>query len=93
MNLNIFQWNSVKTRVTIVTLAIFITGIWSLSFYASQMLRQDMQRLLGEQQFSNVSLIATSLNDELDIRLGALEQIATDVSPNMQGNQDRKSVV
>lgn len=86
MNLNIFQWHSVKTRVTIVTLAIFITGIWSLSFYASQMLRQDMQRLLGEQQFSNVSLIATSLNEELDARLGALEQIATDISPNMQGN-------
>ena len=85
MNLNIFQWHSVKTRVTIVTLAIFISGIWSLSFYASQLLRQDMQRLLGEQQFANVSLVAASLNDEMDARLGALEQIATDVSPSMQG--------
>ena len=86
MNLNIFQWHSVKTRVTIVTLAIFITGIWSLSLYASQLLRQDMQRLLGEQQFSTISLIASNLNDELDTRLSALEQIATDVSPSMQGN-------
>jgi hypothetical protein len=53
---HIFQWRSLKTRVTIFTLAIFLVSLWSLAFYAGRMLRQDMQRLLGEQQFSTVLL-------------------------------------
>ena len=72
MNWNIFQWRSLKTRVTLTTLAIFLIGISSLAFYASRMLREDMQRLLGEQQFSAVSLIASEVNDDLDDRLKAL---------------------
>ena len=62
---NIFQWRSLKTRVTIFTLAIFTLGIWSLTFYASRMLREDMQRLLGEQQFSTVFFAATEYSGSL----------------------------
>jgi hypothetical protein len=47
MNLNIFKLRSLKTRITIFTLAIFLLGIWSLAFFASRMLREDMERMLG----------------------------------------------
>jgi diguanylate cyclase (GGDEF)-like protein/PAS domain S-box-containing protein len=83
MNFRFFQCLSLKTKVTLFTLTIFLVGIWSLSFYASRMLREDMQRLLGEQQFSTVSLIAAGINDELDERLSALEKIAANVDPAM----------
>src|SRR5450756_1929510 len=83
MNLNPFQWQSLKTRVTLFTLAIFVIGIWSLTFYTSRMLREDMQRLLGEQQFSTASFIAEEVNNELDDRLNALEVVAQGVSPAM----------
>jgi diguanylate cyclase (GGDEF)-like protein/PAS domain S-box-containing protein len=86
MNFRIFQSRSLKTRVTLFTLAIFLAGIWSLAFYASQMLRQDMQRLLGEQQFSTASFIAAGINQELDDRLRALEKIAATISPAMMEN-------
>ncbi|MBI5909388.1 MAG: PAS domain S-box protein, partial [Betaproteobacteria bacterium] len=86
MNSNIFQWRSLKTRVTLFTLAIFLIGIWSLAFYASRMLREDMQRLLGEQQFSTVSFIAADVNHEVNDRLRALETMAGIVSPAMLGN-------
>ncbi len=43
-----FPWRSLKTRVTLFTLAIFLASIWSLAFYASRMLRAEMQRLLGD---------------------------------------------
>jgi diguanylate cyclase (GGDEF)-like protein/PAS domain S-box-containing protein len=76
MNLNIFQSRSLKTRVTLFTLTIFLLGIWSLAFYASRMLREDMQRLLGEQQSSIVSFIAAEIDHELDDRIEALELIA-----------------
>ena len=81
MSLNIFQLHSLKTRLTLFTLSLFVFSIWGLAFYASQMLRDDMQRLLSEQQFSTVSFIAAQVNRQLDERLKGLEQIAGTVSP------------
>jgi PAS domain S-box-containing protein len=81
-----FQLHSLKTRVTFFTLAIFVTGIWSLSFYASRMLREDMQRLLGEQQFSTVSFVSAQVNQELDERLQSLEKIAAEISSSLLGS-------
>ncbi|MBK5207378.1 MAG: PAS domain S-box protein [Polaromonas sp.] len=83
MNMNVFQWRSLKTRVTIFTLAIFLASIWALAFYSSRMLREDMQRLSSEQQFSTVSFVAAEVNHELDERLKALEKVAASVSPTM----------
>ncbi len=74
MNAHFFPWRSLKTRVTILTLAICLVGIWSLTFYASQMLREDLERLLGEQQFSTATFIAADINQEIDDRLRALQQ-------------------
>jgi diguanylate cyclase (GGDEF)-like protein/PAS domain S-box-containing protein len=86
MNFRIFQWQSLKTRVALFTLAIFLVGIWPLAFYSSQMLRHDMQRLLGEQQFSMASFIAAGVNEALDDRLRALEKVAATISPTMMEN-------
>lgn len=78
--------HSVKTRITLTLLAIFLVSLWSLSFYASRMLRHDMERLLGAQQFSTASFIAAEVNDELDDRLRALEEVAATVAPALLGN-------
>ena len=83
MHLNIFRWDSIKSRVTFFTLIIFVISICLLTFFASQMLRKDMQQLLGEQQFSTVSVIAEGLNQELDDRLQALQVVASSISPAM----------
>lgn len=85
-NFRIFQWRSLKARVTIFTLSIFVAGIWALAFYASHMLREDMQRMLGEQQFSTVSLMAASLGEDLDDRLIALEKVAASMTPALLAN-------
>jgi PAS domain S-box-containing protein len=69
-------WRSLKTRVTLFTLAIFALGIWSLAFYATRSLRADTERLLGEQQFSTASYIAAEVNQGLSDRLRALEKVA-----------------
>jgi len=81
-----FWTNSLKTRISLVALGVFLVSIWSLSFYASRMLREDMQRLLGEQQFSTVSLIAGEINDELDNRLRTLEKVAQRITPAMMAD-------
>ena len=77
---------SLKTRVTLFTLAIFVASIWALAFYASRMLREDMERLLGEQQYSIVSVLAADINQELGDRLSALETVVERLTPAMLGD-------
>ena len=77
---------SLKTRVTVFTLAVFLSGIWALAVYASRMLQGDMERLLGEQQFSVVSATASHLNRELTERLASLETIAKEVDSELIGH-------
>jgi diguanylate cyclase (GGDEF)-like protein/PAS domain S-box-containing protein len=84
--INFFQRRSLKTRVTFFALVIFLIGMWSLAFYAARTLHADMERLVGEQQFSTVALVAAQVNEELDERLSALQQVVARVSPAMLGN-------
>jgi signal transduction histidine kinase len=86
MNMNIFQWRSIKTRVTLITLAIFMISIWTLTFYVSRMLREDLERVLSEQQFSTASIMAAQVNQDLDDRLRSLEVVAGEVSLAIMGN-------
>ena len=81
VKLDIFPWHSLKTRVTLFSLTIFVASIWALAYYTSQMLREDMEHLLGDQQFSSVSVIAQELNEGLSDRMLALETIAREMSP------------
>ncbi|MDZ4163351.1 MAG: hypothetical protein U1D28_15940, partial [Burkholderiales bacterium] len=63
--LTVPTWQSLKTRVTVFALVVFLFSIWSLSFYLSRSLQADMERLLGEQQFSVVTAVAKEVNDNL----------------------------
>ncbi|KFB66775.1 EAL domain-containing protein [Candidatus Accumulibacter vicinus] len=77
---------SLKTRVTLFTLSIFVISLWALAFYTSQVLREDMERLLGEQQYSIVSVLAAAINQELGDRLSALEKVVERLTPAMLGD-------
>ena len=81
-----FQLRSIKTRVTLFTLGVFVVSLWVLSSYASRMLQKDMQRLLGSQQLSTASLMASEINKHLTDRIQALESIAQQLSPAVMGN-------
>ncbi len=83
MQLNIFQWQSLRTRVTLLTLAIFVIGIWSLSLYGRWILREDMTRRLAEQQLSTARIVAAAINSQLDLRFQALDEAAKVVAPFM----------
>lgn len=81
--MNLFHSLSLKARVTLFTLAIFVISIWSLAFYANWMLHDDMESSLGRQQLSTVSFMAATINDEMESRLRALEKVASRISPSM----------
>ena len=66
--------------MTLFTLAIFVAGIWLLSFYAEHMLRGDIAHQLGRQQLASTSLLAAQIDDELNERLTALKIVADSIS-------------
>ena len=78
---------SLKTRLLLITLLIFVLSSASLAFYLSRMMRQDMERLLGEQQFTTVSLVAAQVNDALANRLKGLENFVGErITPNLMND-------
>jgi diguanylate cyclase (GGDEF)-like protein/PAS domain S-box-containing protein len=81
------HWNSLKTRVTLLTLAIFLVSLWSMLWYAGQMLRRDLIDLLSEQQLTTVSLVASEIDQALALRLRSLDRPAALISPDILGNR------
>ena len=86
MPTNVLQRHSLKIRITLTTLFVFLLSIWSLSYYASHALRVDMERLLDEQQYSTVTLLAAQLDREMDERLRGLEGLAANLHPAIMEN-------
>lgn len=88
MNWTRFQGRSLKTRITLFTLSIFLVSIWSLVFYSSRMLRADMESVLGDQQLSTVAMLAGEVNHELADRQAILAEIAEKIAPAMLSRHD-----
>lgn len=82
-NFSFIHRQSLKTRLTLFTLLIFLIGVWVLTFYTTRMLHDDTQHLLGEQHFSTVSLVAEQINDDLEDRIRVLKQVAGEIKPDM----------
>ena len=66
--------HSLKTRITLLTVFVFLSGMWALSMYATHTLQRDMEHLLGEQQFSTVKQVAAEIDSEIRERIHALEE-------------------
>lgn len=78
------RWRlSLKQKITLGILAIFVIGIWALSFYVTRMLRSDMKELLADQQLSTVSYVAAELNQALEDRIQALEKTARSIDQSI----------
>lgn len=73
--------HSLKTRMTLSTVAIFVASIWLLALMASQILRRDLEQVLSAAELSTATLVAGQLDHEIDNRLKTLEQLASAVSP------------
>lgn len=86
MQLKDLRPRSIKTRVTLFTLLIFVISMWAVAFYASQMLRSDMQRVLGEQQYAHASALAAVVNSDLENRVLALGAVASAIDRDAMNN-------
>ena len=87
MKMQLFQVQSLKSRLTFLTLSIFLICVWSLTVYTSRKLQDDMQHLLGVQQFSTATFLAREIDGEFNSRIKAMEQYAKGrIVPSMLTN-------
>jgi PAS domain S-box-containing protein len=83
MQNNFFTRNSLKTRLALTMLGMILLSLWSLALYANRQLRQDLQSLIEQQQFSAASLVAAEIDQEVGDRLRALESIAAEIHSDL----------
>lgn len=80
---------SLQNRITLMTLLVFLLGIWSVTLYATRSLREDFIQVIGNQQYSTVSTLATQLNDELEEGLAQLGHMAGEIDPDLLQSPQR----
>ena len=81
MNSNTTRPWSLKTKLSLLISGIFMISIWSLAFYASQILKKDIHQLLSEQQFTTATIVASQINQELNDRFSGMENVARQITP------------
>ena len=74
---------SLKTRITVFVLFIFLSCIWLLSTLASNLLRDEMQEDLSDLQFSTATFVAAQINETLQSRVKVLELVASNITETM----------
>lgn len=89
IKLSLFWLLSLKMRIALFMLSIFVFSIWALAYYASYTLREDMERLLGVQQASTASFVAMETNQKLEFRLESINEVAQKITPTILNNKDK----
>ncbi|CAK0765305.1 two-component system, sensor histidine kinase [Gammaproteobacteria bacterium] len=86
-----FGCTSLKTRVTVLTLMLFIAAVWLLAFRAIQELRRDFQEEIITQQATIAHYISVTIEDEIASRIRSLITIATRIKPEWLRDQKAMS--
>jgi len=89
---NLLFTKSIKFRVTLFTLGIFILSLWMLSFFANRTLQDDVEQLVGHQQFTTAHMVADKVNEQLLNRISALQSVANMVNPAILTNRSELQV-
>ena len=74
---------SISTRFTLLTVIVFVVSMWTLVAYAIHVLRDDMQRSIGQQLLDTVTLMANEIDADLQERTELLNTLASSL-----GSQD-----
>ncbi len=83
MDFQTLRRHSLKTRILLVTLGLIVASVWSLSFYASRLLREGIVRLVSEQQRTTIAFVAKKIDSDISNRIRALELTAAKLEPSL----------
>ena len=74
---------SLKKKITLFTLSVFIASMWSLGFVVIQLMRKEMSNVLGSQLHSIASMQAKDLNSDFLELIDGLEKSAVMVTADL----------
>ena len=86
-----FQNLSLKIKVTVFTLGLFLLSIAVITYQFSIHLEQEMEVSLSNQQFSEVSFVAESIDSAIRLRIDSLALVAGSITPSMMADRNRIS--
>ena len=75
--------HSLKTRITLATLGVFLASLWTLSLFSTRSLQRDIEKLVSADQLATAGLIAEQLDHELSERLQTLQALAGSIAPHI----------
>ena len=75
--------HSLKTRITLATLGVFLASLWTLSLFSTRGLQRDIEKLVSADQLVTAGLIAEQLDHELKERLQSLQALAGALTPQL----------
>ncbi len=73
-------WHSLKLRLPLLTVLLFLGGLWTLALFAHYKLRQDMRSQVEAQQQSTAMFAALALEHTLQERQAILLRVARSLS-------------
>ena len=80
MTLRRFHPQSLKARLTLLTVLITFFAMVLLALYARSLLQQELLRFTGEQQRSALALLSAEVNHNLQDRMTVLTTVATEIT-------------
>ncbi len=83
-----FLPQSLKTRVTLITLLIVVVGFLILGFYSKSLLREELLLHTGQQQRSVLNLLASEVDRGLRERLATLQTVASRMATGLPQNPE-----
>ncbi len=78
--------DSIKTRVTLSALGVFLVSLWILAFLTTRILERDISQLVADAQASATNQMALLIDRELHSRLAALEHKAALISSDLMAD-------
>lgn len=86
---SIFANLSLKTKVTVFTLILFLFSVGTLTLQFSTHLRQELEVSLSNQQLSEVTFVAERIDSAVKLRIDSLALIASTITPSKLGHPEQ----
>jgi diguanylate cyclase (GGDEF)-like protein/PAS domain S-box-containing protein len=80
---------SLKIKVTFFTMVLFLLAIGMVTYQFSAHLRQELEVILSNQQFSEVTFVAERIDNSVKLRIDSLALIASSITPQMMANRSQ----
>ena len=78
------SWHSLKLRLPLLIVVLFLGGLWALAGFANYQLRHDMRHQIERQQRSVAALAAQALEHTLQERQAILLRVARHCAPVLE---------